>query len=73
MAVHHTELTIRTQGQGTFTMELACYRRVPAKIQEEIVAERKKGELLGAKRHVHAIAPATRHPEFRIVARRRWP
>jgi elongation factor G len=38
-----------TQGQGTFSMEVAGYRRVPAHIQEDIVAERKKGELVGAK------------------------
>jgi elongation factor G len=37
-----------TQGQGTFQMELARYRRVPASIQEEIVAEKKK-TLVGAK------------------------
>lgn len=46
---YSTDLRSQTQGQGTFTMELSRYRRVPAKIQEEIVAERKKGELVGAK------------------------
>ena len=30
-----------TQGQGTFTMELAKYRPVPANIQTEVIAERK--------------------------------
>ena len=30
-------------------MELTRYRRVPARLQEEIVAERKKQELVGAK------------------------
>jgi elongation factor G len=44
-----TDLRSQTQGQGTFTMELARYRKVPAKIQEEIVAERKKAELVGSK------------------------
>ena len=44
---YSTDLRSQTQGQGTFTMELACYRRVPAKIQEEIVAARKKAELVG--------------------------
>ena len=46
---YSTDLRSQTQGQGTFTMELARYKRVPAKIQEEIVAERKKGELVGAR------------------------
>ena len=43
---YSTDLRSQTQGQGTFTMELARYRRVPAKIQEQIVAERKKAELV---------------------------
>jgi elongation factor G len=30
-----------TQGQGTFTMELARYKQVPGSIQTEIIAERK--------------------------------
>jgi elongation factor G len=38
-----------TQGQGTFTMEFAKYRRVPNSIQETIVAEKKKAQLVGAK------------------------
>jgi elongation factor G len=46
---YSTDLRSQTQGQGTFTMELARYRRVPAKIQEEIVAAKKKQELVGAK------------------------
>jgi elongation factor G len=46
---YSTDLRSQTQGQGTFTMELSRYRRVPAKIQEDIVAERKKEELVGAK------------------------
>ncbi len=46
---YSTDLRSQTQGQGTFTMELARYRRVPAKIQEEIVAARKKEDLVGAK------------------------
>jgi elongation factor G len=45
-----TDLRSMTQGQGTFSMEPACYRRVPASIQEEIVADRKKDgkQLVGA-------------------------
>jgi len=45
---YSTDLRSQTQGQGTFTMELARYRRVPAKIQEELVAAKKKAELVGA-------------------------
>ena len=36
-----TDLRSMTQGQGTFTMELARYKPVPASIQTEIIAERK--------------------------------
>jgi elongation factor G len=43
-----TDLRSMTQGQGTFSMEVAGYRRVPTHIQEDIVAER-KAELVGAK------------------------
>jgi elongation factor G len=46
---YSTDLRSQTQGQGTFTMELASYKRVPAKVQEEIVAQRKKAELVGAR------------------------
>lgn len=45
---YSTDLRSMTQGQGTFTMEFSKYRRVPANIQEEIVAEKKK-QLVGAK------------------------
>jgi len=46
-----TDLRSLTQGQGTFTMELKGYRRVPASVQEEIIAERrraKSGKLVAA-------------------------
>jgi elongation factor G len=43
-----TDLRSMTQGQGVFTMELSRYRRVPASIQEEIIADAKK-QLVGAK------------------------
>jgi len=46
---YSTDLRSLTQGQGTFSMELARYRPVPSSIQEEIVAARKKQELVGAK------------------------
>ncbi len=46
---YSTDLRSMTQGQGTFSMEFAKYRRVPGNIQEEIVAEKKKAQLVGAK------------------------
>ena len=44
-----TDLRSMTQGQGTFTMELASYRQVPSNIQEQIIEERKKDQLVGAR------------------------
>jgi elongation factor G len=45
-----TDIRSMSQGQGTFSMELACYRKVPASIQEEIVAEKKKqAQLVGSR------------------------
>jgi elongation factor G len=44
---YSTDLRSMTQGQGTFTMELAGYRRVPAAIQHKILGA-KKAELVGA-------------------------
>jgi elongation factor G len=44
-----TDLRSMTQGQGVFSMELACYRKTPVSIQEEIVAERREAKLVGAK------------------------
>jgi elongation factor G len=38
---YSTDLRSMTQGQGTFTMELAKYRPVPGNIQVDIIAERK--------------------------------
>jgi elongation factor G len=46
---YSTDLRSMTQGQGTFSMEFSKYRRVPGNIQEEIVAEKKKQQLVGAK------------------------
>jgi elongation factor G len=45
---YSTDLRSLTQGQGTFTMEFAKYRRVPPSIQQEVIAER-KAMLVGAK------------------------
>ncbi|MFG0266424.1 MAG: elongation factor G [Rhodopirellula sp. JB055] len=44
-----TDLRSMTQGQGTFTMELAAYRQTPSNVQEDIIAERKKEEMAGAR------------------------
>ena len=44
-----TDLRSMTQGQGTFTMELSHYRRVPTSLQDAIVAERKEAQLVGAR------------------------
>ena len=46
---YSTDLRSMTQGQGTFTMEFSKYRRVPASIQQEIINEKKKQQLVGAK------------------------
>ena len=37
-----TDLRSMTQGQGTFTMEFACYKHCPKTLEEEIIAEREK-------------------------------
>jgi elongation factor G len=43
-----TDIRSMSQGQGTFTMELSKYSKVPASVQEDIVAEKKK-VLVGAR------------------------
>ena len=43
-----TDLRSLTQGQGTFTLELHTYRRVPASIQQEIIAERAEQKMAPA-------------------------
>jgi elongation factor G len=42
---YSTDLRSMTQGQGTFTMEFARYRRLPPSVEREIIAERKKAAL----------------------------
>ena len=44
-----TDIRSMSQGQGTFTMELASYSKVPASVQEDIIADKKK-QLVGAGR-----------------------
>ncbi len=44
-----TDLRSMTQGQGTFTMELARYRRVPMSLQEAIVAEKRESQLVASR------------------------
>ncbi|QDT04104.1 Elongation factor G [Rubripirellula lacrimiformis] len=44
-----TDLRSMTQGQGTFTMELATYRQVPSNIQEDIIEAKKKADLVASK------------------------
>ncbi|MBI4716881.1 MAG: elongation factor G [Planctomycetes bacterium] len=39
---YSTDLRSQTQGQATFSMEFACYRRTPANIQEEIIERVRK-------------------------------
>jgi elongation factor G len=43
-----TDLRSMTQGQGTFTMEFASYKRLPKNLEEEIIFERKKAAMAGA-------------------------
>ena len=44
-----TDLRSMTQGQGTFTMELAVYRQTPSNVQEEIIEARRKANEAKAK------------------------
>ncbi|MGA2032639.1 MAG: elongation factor G [Thermoguttaceae bacterium] len=43
-----TDLRSLTQGQGTFTLEFAKYRRLPPSIEREVIAQRKKAAMAGA-------------------------
>jgi len=42
---YSTDLRSMTQGQGTFTMEFARYKRLPRSLAEEVIAERKRTPL----------------------------
>ena len=46
---YSTELRSLTQGQGSFSMELYKYAPVPSNIQQDIIEERRKEQLVGAK------------------------
>ena len=39
---YSTDLRSMTQGRGTFTMELATYRKTPMSVQEEVITEKKR-------------------------------
>ncbi len=45
---YSTDLRSMTQGQGIFTLEFARYKRMPAALEREVIAERKKQALVGA-------------------------
>lgn len=45
---YSTDLRSMTQGQGTFTLEFARYKRLPPSIQREVIADRKKAAMAGA-------------------------
>ncbi|MGO8753173.1 MAG: elongation factor G [Thermoguttaceae bacterium] len=45
---YSTDLRSMTQGQGTFTLEFARYKRMPPSIEREVIAERKKMAMAGA-------------------------
>ncbi len=45
---YSTDLRSLTQGQGTFTMEFARYKRLPPRIAEEVIAQRKGTAVAGA-------------------------
>ena len=44
---YSTDLRSMTQGQGTFTMEFARYKRLPPSLEREVIAQRKKESLAG--------------------------
>ncbi len=61
---YSTDLRSQTQGQGTFTMELASYKRVPSKIQEEIIAAAEEGRVGGSAALQSAVEGATGRDSF---------
>jgi elongation factor G len=47
---YSTDLRSMTQGRANFSMEFACYRRTPASVQEEIIAQAKDKDRTPAKK-----------------------
>ncbi len=45
---YSTDLRSMTQGQGTFSMEFARYKRVPTGLAQEVIEDRKRAALAGA-------------------------
>lgn len=45
---YSTDLRSMTQGQGTFTLEFARYRRLPPNLEREVIEERRKQAMAGA-------------------------
>lgn len=45
---YSTDLRSMTQGQGTFSMEFARYKRLPRNLEETVIADRKKAAMAGA-------------------------
>jgi len=45
---YSTTLRSLTQGQGTFTMEFARYKRLPGTLAEQVIADRKEAQPAGA-------------------------
>ncbi len=44
---YSTDLRSMTQGQGTFTLEFARYKRLPPSLEREIIEERKRALVAG--------------------------
>ncbi len=47
---YSTDLRSKTQGKATFSMEFACYRPVPASIQEQLVKKFREEQAKGGKK-----------------------
>ncbi|MBN1591438.1 MAG: elongation factor G, partial [Pirellulales bacterium] len=45
---YSTDLRSMSQGQGTFSMEFVRYKRLPASLEREVIADRKTGTTVGA-------------------------
>ena len=45
---YSTDLRSMTQGQGTFSLEFARYKRLPRSLEEEVIAERNRAAVAGS-------------------------